>query len=92
MIQYTGRTRSSKYRISRRRFGIGLLTFAAATSVSIATPGGPVDELRLPPDLVAELERQAEPVLRQANMLAELPLEEVPPAFHFHPMRHARPL
>jgi hypothetical protein len=92
MMHRTHVARPSKRRISRRRFGMELLALTAGASVSNAAPGRPIDELRLPPELLAELERQAEPVLRQAEMLAELPLKDVPPAFHFHPLRHAWPL
>jgi hypothetical protein len=92
MMDETVPCHASKGRTSRRDFTVILLVLAGVVSGSPAVPGRPIDELELPPEILAELQRQAEPVLRQAKILAELPLEGVAPAFHFHPIRRARPL
>ena len=92
MTEPIHRARPSNRRISRRGFGAKFLALSVSASVVTGAPSRPIDELQLPPELLAELERQAEPVLKQAALLAELPLDDVPPAFRFHPMRHGRPL
>jgi hypothetical protein len=64
--------------VTRRQ---AMVLLAAVAQVEAA----PLDALDLPPELAAEIERDAAGALRQARLLDELPLDELPPGFVFRP-------
>ena len=76
---------------TRRNFAKGLAALGGAP-LQPARPASapekdclPIHELNLPPEVLADLESFAQPVLAQARYLEELPLEGVDPGFVFIP-------
>ncbi len=75
----------------RRCFTKGLAALGAAPlraagpAPASDTDSLPIHELNLPPDVFADLESFAEPVLAQARYLRELPLQGVDLGFVFVP-------
>lgn len=77
--------------LSRRRFlasaaAVGAVVSPGAQQVASGPrPAFAVDALGLAPAARADLEAFAEPVLREAAWLDDLPLDHVSPAFRFSP-------
>lgn len=88
------RTKSSSSRVNKSRRSFVGAVAVLGWSPLLASPGPPqakqagplaVHDLGLPPDVFADLESFAEPLLREARWLDELPLDDVEPAFAFVP-------
>jgi hypothetical protein len=77
--------------LTRRAFLASAAVAGAVAPGAASAQGRPqpsplaIDALRLEPAVRADLEAFAEPVLRDTAYLAELPLENVSPAFRFVP-------
>jgi hypothetical protein len=65
--------------------GVSPMAAAAPAPSSSDTDCLPVHELNLPAEVLADLRTFAEPVLAQARLLEELPLQGVDPGFRFEP-------
>ncbi|GEM_PF-6433737 len=81
-------------RFNRRKFAKRLAILGAAPMAAARpTPAArdaeseclPIHELKLPPDVFADLKSYARPVLAQARYLEQLPLQGVEPGFVFVP-------
>ena len=77
---------------TRRNFAshlamLGMAPMAAAGPAPPAPAADclPVHELNLPAEVLADLKTFAEPVLAQARLLEELPLQGADPGFRFEP-------
>jgi len=76
--------------ITRRQATCLLLASAGLPLSSGAAPSGEsgdagITELRLPPEVLAQLEHSAQSVFEEARWLEELPLEGLTPGFVFIP-------
>lgn len=58
---------------------------APPAAIDPARPGLAIDRLGLDAATRADLEAFAQPVLRETRWLDDLPIDEVTPAFFFHP-------
>lgn len=70
------------------RRGMGALA-AAAFAAPPDEPALPaqIAQLRLPPELAADLRERAAAAVREAQRLEDLPLEGIDPGFSFRPIR-----
>ena len=61
------------------------LPLSSGAARSGESGGGAITELKLPPEVLAQLEHSAPGVLEEARWLDELPLEGLAPGFVFIP-------